>query len=421
MEAGRPYNNFMTIIGAHFSKHKGVIIFSLLKYIEIIVTAFTTFFLAKKLGPHELGHALPILLYITYANYLALGLNQTVTKNLSRVEKVKKVSFVTINMQYLLVISVVNFCLAYLFLDNKYAFFAALISILTIFRGFFSSYFRAINRITVLNVNNIIFSSVLFSLVFLYVSSLCTYLYVWSILLMFSVFSYALFDVAFFKRVLRNLLSTPNRKDLLFNFTEGIKLALTGVVTTIFLTFDRFIINKLDIPLEIKGSYQLADYVGMAIYMVATTIIFYFYPRWISLIREDESFSQYYLKRCTIILLLAPIIIAVVYIVGQVFIPLFFPEYPNLLWIVLCVVYSKLSIVSLSFISLYYIGKDQENNYLRRTFYAVGLILIFAVWGSIVKYENYFLYPLINGTILFTISLITLVQLKKFSTNEYNY
>lgn len=395
------------------SKYKGVVFFSILKYIEIIITSFTTFILAKKLGPIQLGEAVPILLYITYANYLALGLNQVITKNYSRTSEEKKVSFITLNFQYLLVASVFNLVLAWQMLDREYATFAAVVSIFTIWRGFFSSYYRAVGRIRVLNINNVLFSLVLFVVIFFFVSKLSAYLHAWALVLLFAIIFYCLPDSLFFKKIFKNLNKIPSKQDIKFNFSEGIKLALTGIITTIFITFDRFIINKLEIPLEIKGSFQLADYIGMAIYMMATTIIFYFYPQWIQKIREDAFFSKKYLKNCIRLVLLSPFIILLIYLISLVLIPFLFPEYPDLLNIVVGVVFSKLAVVSISFVSLYYIGKDKEQKFLSKAIFPISVLFAFVFYAWVVKLDHYILVPILNGTVLFITSVYLMRELTK--------
>lgn len=402
-------------------QYKGVVIFSILKYVEIILTSLTTFFLAKKLGPSQLGMALPILLYITYANYLALGLNQVVTKNFSRIEAGKRVDFITINLQYLLLSSILNILLAVCVIGYNYGLIGACISILIILRGFFSAYFRAIEKISVLNINNIIFSSFLFISVLAMVDSLSIYLNIWAGLLLLAVFLFFLFDYKFFTKVFLNLTSIPSKESVKFNLYEGMKLAITGGISTILLTCDRFIINQIDIPIETKGSVQLADYVGMAVYMIATTIIFYFYPSWVKRIREDYSFCNLYLKYCTYIVLSTPILIIVVFFLGKILIPVFFSEYPDLLYTVCAIVFSKMAVIALGFISLFYIGKDEEKTYMRKLIIPLFVIIII---GCVIVYFKSFpfiIVPLINGVIIFIVSLFLIRDLRDiYLSKHYN-
>jgi O-antigen/teichoic acid export membrane protein len=395
--------------------YKSVIIFSVLKYLEIILTSLTTFFLAKKLGPIQLGRALPVLLYITYANYLALGLNQVVTKNFNRIEEINKSRFLAINLQCLIITSFANILLSSFFVEDNYSNIVALISMLTIYRGFFSAYFRAVDRIRIININSIIFSFLLFIVVLFTVESLNSYLYSWSILLFIVLILFYSNDLYFFNRVFLRLGIIPTMKDVKFNIYEGIKLALIGLSTTILLTIDRLIINKLEIPLKLKGSFQLADSVGMAIYMVATTIIFYYYPSWIHKLRGDKLFIKRYLNNCFYIILCIPFILIIICLFGSILIPIFFPEYPKLLNITCMMLISKLSVISLSFVSLFYIGKDNESHYLKKISIPIMLIILNGFIVITKQAQEYLIVPLLNGIIIFSISIHTIHSLR----NQY--
>ena len=265
--------------------------YSILKYLEIGITAFTTFLVAEKVGPVEMGKAVPLLLYITYANYLALGVNQVVIKNYSLIVKEGNVvNFITINLQYILLVCLLNFIIAYLVIDETYFMVAALVSCAILLRGFFTSYFRVVYRIRILNKNNIIFSLILLIMVVFFVESWYDYMFWWAISIWICVGLYLVDGFNFFKKIFANIFKCPNISEIKYNLGEGAKLALMGAFTTVLLTADRFVLTHTDVSLAIKGSYQLADYAGMATYMVITTVIFYFYPKWIERLRNEEHF-----------------------------------------------------------------------------------------------------------------------------------
>ena len=98
-----------------------VLLFSLLKYIEIILTSLTTFS-GRKIRTNSTRYGSAYLLYITYTNYLALGLNQVVTKIIAVSNRIKKVGFITINFQYIILSSVINVLLAFVFIGKTYGF-----------------------------------------------------------------------------------------------------------------------------------------------------------------------------------------------------------------------------------------------------------------------------------------------------------
>lgn len=384
-------------------KNKGVIWFSLLKYVEIGVTAATTFFLAKKLGPREMGYAIPVLLYITYSNYLTLGVNQILIKNFSRFkdETAKIERFITINLQFLMAVGVVNILLAFLFLDLKYALLASFISMATFLRGFFSSYYRATYRIKVLNKNNIIFSVFLFSFVSIFVTTLQGYLFYWTICLSGALVLYFLDSRMFFVKIFRNITNLHPKKEILFNLKEGAKLAISGLLITILLTSDRFIINKMNIPIEIKGSYQLADYVGTAFYMLFTTVFFYFFPRWIERIRTDLFFRKKFIKLIRISLISIPFCLIISYYVSKLIADIFFHEYRQLEQTIMLSIYLKTSVIYLNLCSLYYIGIDRETYFIKSLRFLFISLTISASVFICFKDMNFLWIPLILGTLIF--------------------
>ena len=398
---------------AILSKNRGVVTFSLLKYVEILVTSFTTFFLAKKIGPEEMGFAIPVFLYITYANYLSLGVNQVVTKNLSRFKnKSKIISFLRINFQFLICVSFINMLLAFVLLDNKYAFLVGIISIFTIFKGFYMSYFRAVYKIFILNKNNLIFSILLFFSVFLFVNTLWDYLLTWAISLSFSLVLYFLDDLDLFKKIMKKLHKFPSRLDLIYNLKEGIKLAVAGLFTTILLTSDRFLINQLDVPVKLKGSYQLADYVGTAFYMIITTFSFYYQPKLIEKIRTDKlKFRKTYVNYIKKSFILVPFFLLLIHYSSKLVSFYIFPEYENLEVYVTLSVYVKLSVVYLSLMSLYHIGLDKETHYIKSLKFLVVTLVLALLLIYYLK-VSFFWVPIAIGSTVFIESFRKLIHLK---------
>lgn len=383
-------------------RNSGVIWFSLFKYLEIVVTAVTTFLVAKKIGPKEMGLSIPVLLYITYANYLSLGVNQVVTKNLSKFKNEVKIrNFITINFQYIMIVSLLNLIFVFFFLDHRYALFAGLVSVFSILRGFFSSYYRAIYRVKVLNKNNLIFSIALLSSVFLFVDSIYDYLFYWAICLAGTLLLYTLDGWSFFTRIFRNLFFLSSRKEILYNLKEGSKLAIAGLSTTILLTSDRFLVNKINIPLEMKGSYQLADYVGTALYMCITTIVFYFYPKWIENIRNNEIFRRKFVRFIKLSLIGIPFFFFFVFFGSKIINSIFFSEYLRLDEFVIFTVYIKTAVIYLSLTSLYYTALDSEAKYilsLKFLFIALSIFFCMFFWFSNI---DFIMIPGVLGTLIF--------------------
>ena len=336
--------------------------FTTLKYIEIIITAFISFFVAKIIGPSEMGKSIPTLLFITYSNFLVLGVNSALVKNYSRMKsRFESLNFITINFQFIIIACFLTFLLAYLFIDTQYFLFTALISAGVLVKSFFTAYFRVKNRILILNKNNIIFSILFLFSTLLFVKDWYGYIVSWSICLWIGNALYFFDSRVFFRTILKRICLIPSKINLVFNLTEGIKLAAFGAITTLLLSIDRFIIENLNIVNEIKGSYQLADFISMGIFVLITTVSFYYTPAWIEKIRNEKIFRELFFKRVKISFVFFPFLILVIYLVGVIFVNLFFAEYEDLLKYVILTSILKILVSYLSIVSIFFISFNEEN------------------------------------------------------------
>lgn len=384
------------------------------KYLEIIITSLTTILLAKKLSPVEMGLSMPVLLYITYANYLALGVNQVILKNYSKFkERTKIEEFLRINLQFLIVMCLVNIFLSYCLLDQKYALLAALVSIGNLLRSYFMSYFRVIDRTIVLNKNNLIFSALFLSGTFVFVSDVVDYLLVWTIASWFALILYFSDDFKFYLQIFARFFEKPDKAQFVYNVSEGIKLALTGFIATVFLTADRFIINKMDISLGLKGSYQLADFVGSAYYMVITTIIFYFYPKIIAKLRENAQFKKQYLSYISRAIRFSPLIILLVYLCSLGVEKWIFPEYKKLSYLITSSVALKTAIIFVTLFSTLYVSMDQEKKYIKSMVLPLVAIVLAGIYLVYFRTDFVLFVPLILCAILFIDALVKLIYFGK--------
>lgn len=393
---------------------RGAIFFSLFKYLEVGIIAATTFLVAKKIGPDEMGKAMPVLLYITYSNYLSLGINQVIVKNYSRFkDEVELKEFVKINLQYMLLISFINVFVAYIFVDFDFFLVAAMVSIGTLMRSFFTSYFRAIDKIWVLNKNEIIFSFLFFLLTLVLVENLKDYLLYWWISLWIGLLFYLIDGRAFFFKIVQQLFVISKKDKLISNLKEGIKLASAGFLTTILLTADRFVINRLDFALGVKGSYQLADYVGAAFYLGVTTIIFYFYPKLITRLRENADFRKVYINYIKLSAKIFPVIIILTYLVSSVGANWFFKEYNSLSYFITLSVALKSCVILVTSFSIYYVALDKEVYYIRTMLAPVAIYILLSVLFVKVIHPSIYWVPSGFIIVLFLDFIYKLIRFEK--------
>jgi O-antigen/teichoic acid export membrane protein len=361
-----------------FNSYKGVIVFSGLKYLEIVITALTTFFLAQMIGPFEMGKAIPVLLYITYSTYLSLGVNQVIIKNYSEFEVVDNADvFLNINLQYHVLISLITIALAFLFIQYEFALLAGAISAATIMRSYFMAYFRVIDKIFILNRNNLIFSILLLTSVFTLVETWFDYLLWWAISIWISVIIYIFDSRALLKQLIyKYFFSKLDFDQIGFIIKQGVRLALLGATTTFLLTFDRIIISNTDLPLDVMGTYQLADYFGKAFYMIATTVLFYYYPVILKRLKTEIPFRKKYLKMIIrLMILIVPIILIFMILVKCIKI-FYFKEYPNLEWFVSFNLLLKMIVFISSLLAAVFIALNKEYSFLRTNIpIVIGVLL----------------------------------------------
>ncbi|NRF39197.1 lipopolysaccharide biosynthesis protein [Pedobacter foliorum] len=395
-------------------KGRGALWFSLFKYLEIGITAITTFMVAKKIGPGEMGKSIPILLFVTYSNYLSLGVNQVIVKNYSRyTDKDQIFGFIKVNLQYMILISFISFSFSYFLVDKNFFIVASLVSIGTLLRTFFTAYYRSIDKIWVLNKNELIFSILFLFFTFTLVHDLKDYFNYWWICLWICLLLYFLDDIRFFTKIFKEIFIFPRKELLIYNIKEGVKLAATGFVATILLTADRFVINRLNISLEAKGSYQLADYCGTAYYLIVTTVVFYFYPKIIAKLRTDINFRKTYLRYLKYAIASIPVILILVFFSIKLFSYLFFPEYNNLDYFSTLSVCLKSGVVLISSLSMYYIAIDREVYYLKSMLLPLGCYVLLGGFFIYLNSVNVFWVPAGFSLILFLEFLRKLIYFER--------
>lgn len=393
------------------SQYKGLFKYATFKGVEVVLTSSITLILAKKIGPNQYGLLLPILLYITYANYISFGVNQVVVKNYSRIKQTTSIeSFLGSNLKILFFTFVINIFLTTYIFHFRQNIIIASISTLIILRGFFSSYFRAVDRIYILNYVNISYSVLLLGLVFIWGNTITNYLNFWALSIFVACIIYFLYDRAVFQLIFINALFKFNSQEIRRSLLEGVKLGLTGILTTILLTYDRLIINSLNINPDVKGSYQLADNFGTAFYIVFTTIIFFYYPRWIEKLRENPEFRITFTQNIKKVVAFIPFVLMISFFLAKVINSLIFPEFIELEIYITLSIFIKCCTVSTALTSILYISKDKEKKYLKRAF--ILILPIFLIIYLLSSKMPIWLIPIITGSTVLSFTFLSLEKSK---------
>ncbi len=397
----------------------GVISYTSLKYVEIILMAGTMLLLAKKIGPSEMGKSIASLLFITYSSYLALGMNTLVVKNFRQLPtKNEKIMFLSLNIQYFLVVSCILFILSYFFLELDIFHLVSFIAIANLFRSYFMAYFRVKNKTWVLNLNNILFSILLLSGVVLFVKSWRDYLVFWGISVWVCLFLYAVLDVSMFVAVLKKVIKKPNKGVLLRNLAEGIKLAAISLISTLLTTSARIVIKNLDIDSSVKGSYQFADNIGMAVFVGISSVVFYFTPTWISSIKKDKKFGLKILKVMDYSLFLLVPLLVIASLVAYFFRVTWYDEYLYLEYYIVVIIAVKL-LVLLNGLSVFiYMGVDEEHKYIKFMLFPLSIVFVLCVgfYLSQLK-ENIYIISLSISAVMLVAIYFQRRVIKRFVVN----
>ena len=372
--------------------------------------------IAKLIGPAEMGKSITSLLYITYSAYLSLGLNTVIVKNFKTLKnKNEQINFLTINFQLLTLLSCLNFFITYYIFSKEIFFLISIISIGTLFRSFFSSYFRVIDKTYVLNINNILLSLLLIFATLLCVNNWNDYLYVWALVILTNLLSYFLFDLKTFSLVLKKSFSLPKKSIIIINTQEGLRLSLLAVLSTIYLSADRFIINNMDISNDLKGSYQLADNFSTAIFIGVSALIFYFTPNWINNIKNDFSYSNNLFKIANFSFFIVPVLSFITFLIGYIVELYWFTEYVSLSNFVFISTFLKLLILVSGIESLIFIALDKEIKYFKINIPSLFLVVLTSIYFNFYETDQnkILLVPVILSLIIVILLFVQRIFIKK--------
>ena len=407
---GNPFNfiDLKVLMLSFLNKHKSVLSFSFLKFIEIAFTSFTTLYIGSILEPEEMSKVVPCLLYISYSSFLALGINQVLVKNYGE-NRIRLNSIMKSNFFFTLFVSIVSLLVSLFIFDVSIGLFIGLISFIELWRSYFMAIFRVKDRILILNKNNLIFAITFLTGTLIYVKSIENYLFIWAISLILSVLFYTYDGRNYLKEIFQ--LDVKLMRVFKINLLEGIQLSLLGISTTILLTMDRFVFNFLIDNKEVLGTYQMADFFGKGFYLVLTTVIFYFYPLIIRRLKDSIEFLKRYKKGLKRAFILLPLFLLVSYIFIEVLTIYIYKEYKNLPLFVTLNILIKFSVLMLSLVSTIYVAKNNEKIYLKIIFPVILLIF------TILMLYGYFIGLKFIITLPIFLSLSSLVVGLKLLTN----
>ncbi|RTE86063.1 MULTISPECIES: hypothetical protein [Gammaproteobacteria] len=279
-----------------------VFLFSIFKYLEIIILGLSNLILAETLGPAQLGQLMPVIIFITYSNYTVFGAPQLILKYWSRKKSPKtQASLMSASVKLLVFGSVGTWLLALIVIESSYILKVTLVSILTFFASYLSAKLRVEYRLLPVNLAHVLTSFTLLLLIYLFVTDIESYLVSLLVAKAVMLLIYVYFDFSFFISSLKQLFKKLHLKLFMAYLISAVLMTLNGLIISLILVMDRLVIQSWRVSEEILGVYQLADTISMFGYLLLTTVFFYFYPFILQKVRESKAFRSKYL--CIVILL----------------------------------------------------------------------------------------------------------------------
>ncbi|WP_143095902.1 MATE family efflux transporter [Pedobacter insulae] len=398
---------------------KNSLIFSLLRYLEYGLVAFSYIIVAKKVGPAEYSKTIPGFLFITYSQYLMLGLNQALIKAYSTEdnEEIRRV-YMRNTLYYIFLVSILVVLAGIALLPSEMFVYISLISVMIYFRGVFQTLLRLEDKILGINISNLAFSLTYFVLVFFYTDSIPYFFAAWLISLVFANFfnAFQAFPIINRLGISFNLSNIRDlRNTILPQIKSGVKMTLIGLITTFFLTYDRFILNHFSTDHILKGNYQLADNIAGALYLLLTTILFYYYPIILNKGSKSAEFRVKVVKYGSVgVVLVSLAIIAI----GPFFISMlvhFFPSYENISEFLIWQAVLKINILGLGIGSIISITSNKEFFFIKFWLVIVTLVMaILYLTASLVK-KNFPLHLLYLEIMMLIVSNAVFLFISKRS------
>lgn len=384
----------------------GLLSFTITKYYEIFSLALTLFLLANKIGPIEMGVAMPVLLFLTYSNYLNIGAAQIVLKYQPRtIECDEQENLNIIAIRIFFFSSIAALFLAFFFISIEFLILTSLIASTVYFKSYCLAVYRVKSSYSAIKISNLVSPTFLLFMVAINADDFGDYLRYLLISNVISIIIFLLNDNSILVCLVK-ITKKINRHKTIYYIKSGVKISLVSILITMMLTLDKIYLQLTgSVTLEL-GVYQLSDNIATAVYMIITTIIYYFYPILLRKIAKDHQFEFIYCKFVLLSSLSLPVVFFISKILSDFLAPILFPDFLGLNSIVPNLIILKISIVYLSFTTTLLIAKSKEY---RSIILQIVVIIITAI-SLLIAYKFGFddihIVPIIISIPVITTSLI---------------
>lgn len=407
-----------------FRKNNIFLIFTLLKYVEYVISAYLFFSIARVVSPSEYGTSSSSFLIVTYSSFIVLGVNQVLVKWYSKSNShLFRIFLIRYTIFYNFIFSILSFILISLVSGKDYGLSISIICSFRLLIECIVTIFRVKNRTLLINVIYIFTSLTFLFLYKLLVINMVTFFEVWSYSIILGlIFSIILYIVKESKT--KSITYNKFKYYLVINnsrlFYDGLKLTLISIISTLILSIDRILfINIYDLPKKELGNIQLADNISNVINLGFGSILFVITPKVISSIYKKKIIDQnFYLKGYAVFFIIFLFLI-IFYFPLLCLVNYIFPNYKLIsypLFIYTTIKLLNLSLFMPSILSMVY---SKENLYLKT---GIKWIFIFLLVLYIIHFFkiNINLFYFLPFSIVFMLIVIHInlgiIFLKNFKT-----
>ena len=386
---------------------KKLLSFSLLKYLELAVSAISSLILAHKVGPQGMAAISPLLLYITYSGFFSLGGPSVYLKEKSKGEFSNR-GKVLLNV----LLAAIFTTLCYFIIFGWSYIFVPFISMAVFVRSYLIANFRIKDKIFVINIACISSALSTLLLVILLVNNVDEY--IMSVFLghVIAIIIYLNFDKSVLQRFIVTIKDKIDINDWHSFLKLGLKLNIVAFLTLFLMSTDRLIVLNLGLNSDAIGTFQLSDMIAGLFYLLITNVMFFFYPSWIRRIQRDSVFRNKYLKISCVLPFLLISLFPIAYFASCFIFPYLFPEFVDLSFYLMISMLMKTCVIGFSIQNVVYISNNSEGELIKR----YVSMLVFYLLGVAI---NYFLYLKLD--FLFEWFLIINAVFLLIIVSVYNY
>ena len=391
------------------TNRSGLVFYTATKYLEVLFLAVMGYVVASKFGPQEYGKLASYLIAVTYSAYALLGVNQFVVKRVSTGQLTIEIG-ISRMLFYFLFATVLTSIYFGAISGHEHRSLLFLVVLVNLFRSICIALARVNDSMRHLSLSNFLASLIFVLFALFFIDTIQKYLISWAVINCVAsiVLIYGLrLKLSSFS----NVLKFRNHLDGLF---ESLAFVLTGLITTYFLTAERFILIRIESSNKILGIYQFADQISLALYIGLSSMVFFYTPKIYSHYNGNTNIGSREIKVLGILIMIAPIFAYVLAISCQALLRHLLPEFVGSYIPIFQTILAKTYLVLLVSLSTIMIAKSMQ------VFYIIFMSVLIGINYAIMNFFNDYTY--IIGFNLISLLFSVLVMINKLkNVKSYDF